>query len=292
MYKWCWLFVVISPIGLIAQVFNLASVDYTILPAGESDFEYNGIRVSLNYPIKLNERDYMFLGGRYANANLIFGSEPRPFDKKEIDGFQILDLNFGYLKRLKNDWLVLSRFSPGLSSNLTAKDLTINDFVISADVVFILNRKENPKGKPFRLIFGVSYSENRGFPYPLPFLSYYRKFHPKWSYNFGVPKTNLQFHASERHRFKLTAELDGFTSNLQNGTLLDDGQVAESINASLILGGLKYEYHFLKRFELYAKASYILNKRVQLRDGNQENIFLLDDANGFYLRVGVELKVN
>ena len=111
--------------------------------------------------------------------------------------------------------------------------------------------------KPWRLIVGASYNGNRGFPFPLPFISYYRKFHPKWSYNVGIPKTNLQYHASEKHRFKLSAEIDGFTSNIQRSVISSEGAVAESINMSLILGLLQYEYHLTDHIQFYARTAYI-----------------------------------
>ncbi len=46
-----------------AQLNDLARVDFTILPAGNSDIEYNRIRALFNYPIKLKkEGTYLFLG--------------------------------------------------------------------------------------------------------------------------------------------------------------------------------------------------------------------------------------
>lgn len=150
------------------------------------------------------------------------------FDKREIDGFQLLDLNIGYTTPLKNDWRLGVRLTPGFSSNLTANDLTFEDIVLSGDIVFIKDKtKDETVAKPWRLMLGVSYSGNRGFPFPLPFISYYRKFNPNWSYNVGVPKSNLQYHISENHRLKLYAELDGFTSNLQRGVLVNNNDAVD-----------------------------------------------------------------
>lgn len=103
---------------------------------------------------------------------------------------------------------------PGLSTNLTANALNFEDIVLSADLVFIKER-ELEEGKKNRLIFGITYSGNRGFNFPLPFVSYYKQFHTKWSYNLGIPKTNFQYHYNKKQRLKLYAELDGFTANLQ-----------------------------------------------------------------------------
>lgn len=280
------------PLVSFSQLGDLARVDYTLLPSNDNGFTYKAARVLFNYPVKLKKDQYLFLGIGYANVDLTFGKGPQPFEKSDIDSFQIFEFNFGYTIPLKNDWRLVGRFSPGFSSNLSARKLTFDDAVLSGDIVFIKDRKESQTlEKPYRLIFGISYSGNRGFPYPLPFISYYRKFHPKWSYNVGVPRTNLQYHISEKHRLKLNAELDGFTANIQNGVPLDDGQRADSINMSLILASLQYEFHFLKHYEFFFRVSHILDKNVNLRNREKNNILSLDQSNGSYFRSGIRFKI-
>lgn len=275
-----------------AQLSDLARIDYTILPEGNSDVEYSRIRGLFNYPIKLKkEGSYLLLGLDYSNIKLVMDDNPS-FDKEAISDFQILDFNIGYTTLLKNDWRIGVRLTPGFSSNLTANDLSLEDIIISGDVVFIKDKKKDPNvEKPWSLILGVSYSGNRGFPFPLPFISYYRKFHSKWSYNVGIPKTNLQYHFSSKHRLKLYAEIDGFTANLQRGVPIDNTFVAESINMSLLLGGLQYEFHVNKNIQLYARSSYILSNSVNFRDKDRDNIRELDNTNQFYLRTGLRLKI-
>lgn len=288
----CFIIVVFITNFGFAQLSDLARIDYTVLPAGNSNIEYNRVRGLFNYPIKLKkESTYLLLGLDYSNINLLMAESPS-FNKEEINGFQLLDFNIGYTTPLKNDWRLGVRLTPGFSSNLAANDLSFEDVVISGDVIFIKDKKESKDvEKPWRLILGVSYSGNRGFPYPLPFISYYRKFHSKWSYNIGIPKTNLQYHASNKHRFKLYAELDGFTANLQRGVLIDNALNAESINMSLLLSGLQYEFHITKNIQFYARTSYILSNSVNLRNENRDNIIELDNSNTLYLRTGARFKI-
>jgi hypothetical protein len=276
----------------VAQLADLARIEYTIIPAASSDFEFNRTRFAFNYPIKLNEKQsYLFLGLDYSNINIIFGDEERPFEKENLDGFQLLDLNIGYTFKINEKWRFGARFTPGISSNLKANDLTASDVVFSSDVVFIRDRKDDPSAeKPNRLILGVSYSQNRGFPFPLPFVSYYRKFAPKFSYNLGIPKTNLQYHISEAHRLKLYAQLDGFTSNIQNGESIN-GQQATRFNMSLIVSGLQYEFHIRDHLELYTKTAYILDRNVALRDRRNNDIFIIDSSTSFDLQIGLRLKI-
>ncbi|MFD2917252.1 DUF6268 family outer membrane beta-barrel protein [Psychroserpens luteus] len=277
---------------LSAQLNDLARIDYTSIPASSSSIEYSRIRALFNYPIKLKkEETYLLIGLDYSHLDLKMDDNPS-FDKTEIDGFQLLDLNIGYTTPINKDWRFGVKLKPGFSSNLTANDLNLEDIVLSGDVVFIKDKtKDENVSKPWRLILGVSYSGNRGFPFPLPFISYYKKFNPSWSYNVGVPKSNLQYHISSVHRLKLYAELDGVTSNLQRGVAVDNTETAESINMSLILGGLQYEYHFTKHLQFYARTSYIFSNTVNLRDGGKNNIKSLDNSNSLYLRTGVRFKI-
>jgi len=290
-YSYFIIIVFITNIGF-AQLSDLARVDFTILPSGDSDIEYNRIRGLFNVPIKLKkESTYLFLGVDYSKINVTMRDNPS-FDKEGFDDFQLLDFNIAYTTLLKNDWRLGVRLTPGFSSNLTADDLSIDDVVISGDVIFIKDKKKSKDvTKPWRLIIGASFNGNRGFPFPLPFISYYRKFDEKWSYNVGVPKTNLQYHISEQHRIKLYAELDGFTANIQRGVLVNNSEVAESINMSLIVGGLQYEYHITDHLQFYARTAYILSNSVNLRDDDRDDIIELDNSNELYLRTGIKFKI-
>lgn len=274
-----------------AQLSDLARIDYTFIPNTRSDVEFTRFRALFNYPIKLtSDGTYLLLGLDYSNIQLQFEKEDLPFDRRDVNDFQLLDLSIGYTQPLKNDWRLGVRFKPGVSTNLTAKALGVDDIVLSGDLIFIKERLIEADRKS-RWILGVSYSGNRGFNFPLPFVAYYRKFHPDWSFNVGIPKTNIQYHFSEKHRLKLYAELDGFTSNLQNGMVLDSGEAAESINMSLIVGGFQYEYHVIDHIEFYARSAYIFSIRNNLRDENRDNIYTIDNESTFYLRAGIRLKI-
>ena len=275
-----------------AQLSDLARIDFTILPSGNSDIEYNRIRALFNYPIKLKKEDtYLFLGLDYSHINLIMDKTSK-FEKEDINGFQLLDLNITYTTPLKNNWRLGIRLTPGFSSNLTANDLGFEDVVLSGDVVFVNDKKKDTTVKrPWRLLLGITYSGNRGFNFPLPFISYYRKFNPKWSFNIGIPKSNLQYHFSKIHRLKLYAELDGFTSNIQRGLLINGLEKTESINMSIIVGGIQYEYHVTSHIQFYARSSYIISNSVKLRDDNKNKIIKLDGSNNLYFRTGIRLKI-
>lgn len=273
-----------------AQLSDLAGIDYTYIPTVKSDVEYSRLRGFFNYPFKLKkESTYLFLGLDYSNIHLRSNRE-FPFDTRDLNDFQLLDFNIGYTTPLNDTWRLGIQFKPGFSTNLAADALSLEDIVLSGTVVFIKSGKEYD-GKSQKLILGITYSGNAGFNFPLPFISFFRKFDPKWSYNLGVPKTNLQYYFSENHRLKAFAQLDGFTSNLQREVPVIDGEAANSINLSLILAGLQYEYHFTNHLQLYARAAYIFSINDELRDQNRNSIFSLDSDAKIYLRTGIKFNI-
>ncbi|MBJ2175231.1 hypothetical protein JBL43_13340 [Aureibaculum sp. A20] len=274
-----------------AQLSNLAKIDYTRLPIGNSDVGYDRFRGLFNYPIKLNEDSFLLVGLDYSKIELSFDKRVTNFDIDAIDDFQLLDINIGYTYKMNDNWRIGARLSTGYSSNLVKK-LTFEDAVFSGDLVFINDkRKDSTVSKPYRLILGVSYSENRGIPFPLPFISYYRKFHPKWSYNLGVPKSNLQYHFSEKSRFKMVAELDGFTANIQDGLLVNDEDIANKANMSIIIAGFRYEYKLTKHLELYANLANIISSSAKLKDKKHNTVTTVNKNNFYYFKTGIRFKI-
>ena len=274
-----------------AQLSDLARIEYTKFPKGNTNVGYDRLRGLFNYPIKVSENNYFLVGLDYSKIDLTFDSSIDAFDIDAIEDFQLLNINIGYTFKMNENWRFGARFTPGFSTNLVDK-LSLEDVVFGGDIVFI-NDKKNDKNvsRPYQLILGISYSENRGIPFPIPFISYYRKFHPNWSYRLGVPKSNLQYHLSKRSRLKLIAELDGFTSNIQGGLLVNGNELADKANMSIIIAGMRYEYKFTKHLELFFNLANIISSRANLIDKKNTTIISVNKNNTFYFRTGIRFKI-
>ncbi|WP_425236753.1 DUF6268 family outer membrane beta-barrel protein [Ulvibacterium sp.] len=289
--KFLLFFLLLCSVFACGQLSDLARIEYTLLPKGTTNVDYRRIRGLFSYPIKIKEGNYLLLGLDYSNIELSFDSSIDAFDTEVLQDFQLLDINLGYTFKLDQDWRVGARFTPGFSSNLV-KNISLEDVVFSADLVFIKDRTKNTgTKKPSRLILGISYSENRGFSYPIPFVSYYRKFHPKWSYNLGIPRTNLQFHISRKSRLKLTAELDGFTSNIQEALLVNGTESAEKVNLSLVVAGIRYEFKFGRNLELFCTLANVFFSNAELLDAKNRRVIGIDKNSTAYLRTGLRFKI-
>jgi len=246
--------------------------------------------VLFNRPFRIHDEAYFFAGIDYSNIQLSFTDDVDSFDKEETDDFSLLDLNFTYTYQMNEDWRFAAQVSPGISSNLE-KGLEWQDFVFSGVVVFIKDKKAaKDVRKPFRIIIGAAFSGNGGIPFPIPFISFYKKFHPKWSYNLGAPISNFQYHASEKFRLKLFATLDGFNSNLQNDQLVSSGEVANRIRLNMVLLGSRFEYKLSDHVESFLTVTRSINPSIQLRQG-RERIISLSTADVMHYRLGVRFKI-
>lgn len=273
------------------QLVDIVRVEYTTVPGIGSDFEFTRKRIAFNYPVKLKKEAYFFFGLEYSVIDLNFNDSIPNFDQTKTDEFRLLDVNLTYTYKIDDNWRFAVRLVPGFSSNLVTSKFLFDDTFISGTMVFIKDKKAaTDVPKPYRIIFGVAYSNTSGVVFPIPFLSFYKKFHPKWSYNLGVPTTNLQFHASERVRFKLLGQLDGFTSNLQEGLLVNEERVAERIRMNLVLVGLRYEYKLTHNIEMYLNTTHSIRSRIQLR-ANRRTFLSFEKKKVFHFTGGIRLKI-
>jgi len=278
-------------IGTKAQFLDLARVEYTLVPGDKYSIDYQRARVVFNYPIEIKEDVYFLAGLDYSSIKADYNDEIESFDGKPSDNFTLLDLNLTYTFPIKNDWRFAVQVTPGLSSNLETS-LKADDFVPSGVVLFIKDKRKDKEGvkKPNRIFIGASYSGSSGMPFPIPFIRYYRKIHPKWSYSAGAPVSNIQFHASESLRFKLFATLDGFNSNLQRKQMLNTGKHFNRIRLNMILLGTRYEYKFSKHVESFLTITRSVSPVLQLRYDHRMILSLPAD-NVMHYRIGIRCKI-
>lgn len=273
-----------------AQFLDLARLEYTYVPGDQSSIDYRRARFVFNYPFKLKEDVYFLVGLDYSSIRASYNDDISSFDGEPSDEFTLLDLNLTYTFPMKNDWRFAVQLTPGLSSNFETT-FEMDDMVPSGIVLFIKDRKDsNGAKKPNRLFLGAAYSGSSGVPFPIPFVRYYRKIHPKWSYNLGAPVSNLQYHASERLRLKLFATLDGFNSNLQRDQVLTTGEGFNRVRFNMILLGTRYELKFSEHIESFLTITRSVNPVVQLRlDRNR--VLSLPADNVMHYRIGIRCKI-
>ncbi len=282
------LFAVITVHG---QYLDLAKVEYTIVPGHNSNFALNSVRFLFNVPFRIKDDAYFFAGIDYTKREFQFREDMDTYDKSEADNFHEVDLNLTYTFQMKNDWRFGIQMTPSFSSNLQGA-LQDDDFLLSGVLAFVKDKKREPEDvkKPWRIIMGLAYSTISRSPFPFPFFSYYRKFHPKWSYNIGAPVSNLQYHLNTNNRFKIYAEGDGFNAHLQEGVFINNDEFANRLRMLLVMAGFRYEYKFSEHIESYLNITRTVFSDMQLRR-DTENVFIPKIDNVMHYRVGIRCKI-
>ena len=271
-----------------AQSTDIFRFDYLNIPENDTGIKTQRYRLLFNLPFKLNEKkDYLVTGLEYNRFDVGYSRE-FPFDRSELIRFHVVDLNLGYITKWNENWNFIALLTPRLASNFI-EGVETEDFFINATATFW---KENKTAdKPYRIVLGLSYNSTTGLPIPLPVVSYYKRFHPKWSYTLGIPRSNFKYHASSKHTFETTLLLDGYFINVQNDILLPDNQIGSKISLSALVGALGYQYNISKRMALFALFGRSFEQEGKLRDNQRQDVFLLNDEWNLYIRTGFKIGI-
>jgi hypothetical protein len=275
---------------------DLAKIEYTYVPQGDNDDVYSSLRVTANYPIKIDDKEtYFVVSGQYRSNNLAL-NERFIFNGQEVlNSFHTASLELGYTFKMKNDWRFGSKFGVGVSSNFVGSGIEKEDFRYRGSLYFIKTYKNIQKPKTARLIVGIQYINPAALSFPLPIINYFKRFHPSWSYAIGTPISNIKYFFNEKNTLQTFIGLDRFYANIQNDIAFvnerGEVKVADNISMLAIMGALGYEYYFTEHLLFYTYAGYTLSNEIRLRDNDQENVLIIDDKNTFYFRSGIKLKI-
>ncbi len=272
-----------------AQLTDLARLEYSFIPKSNSEDQYTRLRASINYPIKTKKESYLIIGAEY-NRIILNLEDDYPFDVSQLNTINVIDLNVGYTFKWNTKWRFGFKFNPRIASTLT-KSLTSDDYFMNGGAFFINDRtKDENLKRPYRLILGLTYNATTGLPFPLPFISYFREVNDIWSFNLGVPKSNLKYAINDKNNIQAFVGLDGYLAHLQEPSIVN-GQNVDHISLSVAIGGLGYEYLFTKHLVGYLYSGYTFRLNNVLRNENRDEVFKLDDVNAFYLRTGIKFKI-
>lgn len=272
-----------------AQLTDLARLEYSFIPKSNSEDQYTRVRALLNYPIKTKEDCYLVIGAEY-NQIFLNLEDDYPFDVSLIESVKIIDLNIGYTFKTSENWRIGLNINPRLASTFTSS-LESDDLFLNGGIFAINDRtKDESLKRPYRLTLGLTYNTTAGIPFPLPFINYYRRVNEKWSFSAGVPKSNVKYFFSKKSMLQTFVSLDGYFAHIQRPLVINGTQV-DNVSLSVAVGGLGYEYFITKHLVAYAYTGYTFRLNNVLRNDNRDEVFKLDDLNAFYLRTGIKFKL-
>lgn len=270
-----------------AQSTDLLRLETTYIPDNDSGIETTRYRFLVNVPFKLNEDKYLVTGAEFNQFNFE-NRKPLPFDTDELRRLYVIDLNLGYITKWNENWRLITLVTPRLASNFT-EGIQSRDFRFNLTATLLKDVKD--VDKPFRLALGLAFNSNAGVPFPLPLVSYYKRFHPNWSYTLGIPRSNFKYHISKKHTFQTALLLDGYFINIQNDFIVPEGGLASNISVSALVGVVGYQYNITKFISLYGLFGSTLTQNGVLRDNRRNEVFSLNDQGSMYLRAGFKIGI-
>ncbi len=270
-----------------AQSTDLLRIETTHVPENSSGIETTRYRFLVNVPIKLKNDKYLVTGAEY-NRFDFKNSMQFPFETRELNRLYVIDLNVGYITKWNDNWRLIGIITPRLASNFTG-EILVEDMRLNLTATLLKDVKDIEK--PFRLALGLAYNSNAGLPFPLPLVSYYKRFHPNWSYTLGIPRMNFKYHPSKKHTLQTALLLDGYYINIQNDILLPDGELGSNISLSALVAAFGYQYNITKYISLYGLFGYTLAQNGVLRDDSRNEVFLLNNQGNMYFRGGFKIGI-
>lgn len=281
----CSLFFLLMISSGFSQTPDVFRLEYMLMPENSSEVQLSRVKLVANIPIKVKDSNTVIIGAEY---NRIAYNLQRDvdFDHTGLNLFHVVDLNLAYAYKYNSEWQFIGVVTPRLASTFT-NPLENGDFSVNATVGAFRNRQH--ADKPTRLVVGLAYNSSVPYRIPLPFIYYEKRFHPKWSYVLGVPKTGLKFYPKEKHTLQTEFILDGYFVNIQNNILVSETGLASSISSSAALITLGYQYNINKVMAFYGYAGHTLFNSGVLQDNDRNDIFTLNDQSSFYFRTGFRI---
>jgi hypothetical protein len=268
-----------------AQTPDIFRLEYMLMPKNNADVQLSRIKLVANMPIQVKDSNNIIIGAEYNRVayeqDLNLG-----FDNEGLSLLHIIDLNLAYVYKYNKDWRFIGVLTPRLSSTLVNK-LENGDFSINTTIGAYRSRQNIDK--PSRLVLGIAYNSAVAYRIPLPIVYYEKRFHPKWTYVVGVPKTGIKYHLKEKHMLQTEFILDGYFVNLQNSILVSDTGLASSISSSAALITFGYQYNISKVMAFYGYVGHTLFNNGVLRDNDRNDVLTLNDQSSFYFRLGFRI---
>ena len=270
-----------------AQSPDIFRLEYMLMPKNKADAELSRIKLVANVPLKVKESDNIILGAEYNYLSQEYGDNSS-FEMEGIKNLHVVDLNLAYVYKHNEDWRFIGVATPRLSSTLT-NNLVQGDVSINVTVGAFKDKQNIDK--PMRLVLGIAYNSTVALRIPLPIIYYEKKFHPKWTYVVGVPKTGFKYHLKKNQMIQTELILDGYFVNLQNNIILPNMGFASSISSSAALITIGYQYNITKNMSFYGYAGHTLFQDGVLRDKDRNDIFTLNDQPSVYFRTGFRIGI-
>lgn len=272
----CSLFL-ISCLGLKAQENFSAAVNFKTEPTEKVNFSETNIAAF--YQKKLGAKSKITNTLEYSNLKVNYELNPYDFYADQ-DKFNQIQNKFEYSSEIteKTKWQLSIIPTANFQSKLDFSDVTVlGSLEISQQISSKLN-----------VIVGVGRTSIFGAPKFTPIVAFDYKMNEKTNFRIGFPDSKISYSNNDRNKFSLTNNFNGNFYHLDEISNTENN--AEKAILSQMTSALEYERNVGGNCFLNFKAGYDFNKKYNLLDSSDHEVYDYNIGNGYVLGIGIKYK--
>ncbi|MCV9928505.1 DUF6268 family outer membrane beta-barrel protein [Flavobacterium sp. LS1R49] len=210
--------------------------------------------------------------------------------KYDIENYDFKN-NYNPYNAIKNTLILSHQLTEKTTVNLEVeptlnfqKNIGISDLSILGGIE--VSRMFN---KNSSVTIGVKRTSALGLPQIIPVFSFYHKINSDATMLIGFPNTAFTYSNNERNTFSLTNQFNGDFYNLDNSKYIENNTVTK-VSLSKITTALQYERNMDKNWFVNLKAGYDFNKKYQLSNHDDNEVYDFNIGNGYIFNIGIKYK--
>lgn len=270
-------FFIISFVGINAQ--EKISVNMNLKTEPTDKISFNESNIDIVFHTDLNAKNRITNTLEYSNLKINY--ELGSFKNTEsLEQFNQLQNKFEFT----NDILNSTKLKISLTSSVNfQRNLDGSDFSLFGS--FEINQRLTSK---IDMSIGVARTAIFGYTRFIPTLSVNYKISEQGNITIGFPDSNISYSNNIRNKFSLTNSFNGnfYHLDAQN----DLNTAATKASLSQMTSAFEYERNVTQNWFMNFKAGYDFNKKYNLMDRDNHNVYDFNTGNGYILGIGIKYK--
>ena len=255
------------------------SVDMNLKTEPTSEIDFNETFIGINVNTKMNTKNTLTNTVQYSNLKVNY--ETGSFTKFE-------DLN--EFSQLKYTIAIEHEISNNTKLNLAISPIASFQSKVGFSDVALLGRFEiSRQFNPSTIIsIGAARSTIFGTTKFTPVFTLKYKMNTSTELQIGFPNSKLSYSNNSRNNFNLS---NSFNGNYYNLDVIGYPENAKKMTLSQMTSAFEYERNVDKNWFINFKAGYDFNKKYNLTDHDDHNVYDFNTGDGYLLGIGIKYKL-
>ncbi|WP_316634207.1 DUF6268 family outer membrane beta-barrel protein [uncultured Flavobacterium sp.] len=255
------------------------SVNMNLKTEPTDKIDFNESSIGILFSKKLSFTNQITNTLEYSNLKVNY--ELNSFKSvEELSQFNQIQNKFEIKQEVSNTTKIDFAIMPSVNFQ---QNLDASDFFLFGS--FDINQQLNSKTS---IKIGLARTAIFGSPKFIPTLSINYKINEQSNVLIGFPDSNISYSNNIRNKFSLTNSFNGSFYYLDAQNKMYESATKASL--SQITSAFEYERNVTKNWFLNFKAGYDFNKKYNLIDNENHNVYNFNTGNGYILGIGIKYK--